>query len=98
MTVEQEFKTLRELVLHVLEIYPETRNNDTLLYLKCNEIKGNHTLDDIRKDENRINMISVHKLRQRLQNKEHLFVADESVKANRKKREVEIRDYMRKTS
>lgn len=92
MDVIQEFKTTKQLVLHVLENYPETRNSDNQLYIQAAKLLGARTLDDLNKIK--LNMVSIHKLRQQIQNKEHLFEADEEVKEIRKVREKGIRNYM----
>ena len=42
-----------------------------------------------------VNLISIHKVRQVIQNKEGLYLADTEVKSNRWKRSSEIREYMR---
>jgi len=92
MDIIQEFKTTKQLVLHVLENYPETRNSDNQLYVQAAKLLGAETLDDLNKIK--LNMVSIHKLRQQIQNKEHLFEADEEVKEIRKVREKGIRNYM----
>lgn len=92
MTVLQEFKTTKQLVLHVLEQYPETRNNDNKLFIQAAKLLGTYTLDDL--NEIKLNLISVHKLRQMIQNKEGKFPATEDVKYIRNERAKEIKKYM----
>lgn len=92
MNIKNEFKYMKDLVLHILDQYPETRDNDTLLYLKCCEHLGAQTLDDLKKLN--LNIITVHKSRQVIQNKLQLFRPSDEVSEVRSKRSVEIRDYM----
>lgn len=90
--VKQEFDNVKNLVTYVLENYPITRSNDTLLYLECCKVKGCRTIDDI-KDIN-LSIISVHKIRQKIQNKEGLYLPDNPVINNRKNRAEEVKEYM----
>lgn len=92
-TVKEEFGTLKRLLIHVLGKYPETRDSDNKLFIQACKELGATTLEDLQSVN--INMISVHKLRQVIQNKEGLFPASDNVKEIRAEREVEIRDYMR---
>lgn len=92
MSVLQEFKTTKQLVLHVLEHYPETRNSDNKLYIQAAKLLGANTLDDLNKIK--LNLISVHKLRQQIQNKDGLFPATDEIKYIRNEREKEIKKYM----
>ena len=92
MSIETEFKKIKDLIIHILEQYPETRDSDTLLYIKCCEYLGARSFDDIKKLN--LNIISIHKLRQQLQNKEGLFPPSDKVKEYRKKRRGDIREYM----
>ncbi|WP_243357262.1 hypothetical protein [Bacillus litorisediminis] len=94
MSIETEFKTVKQLVEHVLEQYPETRDNDTLLYTQCAKELGAETIEDL--NNINLNIISVHKLRQVIQNKEGKWKASEKTQKVRNKRRIEIRDYMRK--
>lgn len=90
--VTTELNTIKDLVYHVLANNPDTRSNDTKLYVQCCKELGAKTLDDI----NRIGLsiISVHKIRQVVQNKENLYLPDENVTKVRKQRALEIKDYM----
>jgi len=92
MNVLQEFKTTKQLVLHVLEHYPETRNSDNKLYIQAAKLLGAVTLDDLNKIK--LNLISVHKLRQQIQNKDGLYPATDEIKYIRNEREKEIKNYM----
>jgi hypothetical protein len=96
MSVAQEFKTTKELVLYILENSPETRSSDNKLYIKCAEHLGAKTLDDLQ--EIKLNLVSVHKLRQQIQNKEGMYLPDEKVTEMRKNRRVEIREFMKKAN
>jgi hypothetical protein len=92
MNVKQEFDSVKGLVMHILEKYPETRANDTLLYLRCCEKKGCRSIDDI--EDLNLSIISVHKTRQQIQNKFKQYLPDESTIKVRKTRQKEIREYM----
>ena len=84
--VSEEFGTLKQYLYYIMEKYPETRNSDNVLYFTI--------LLEEAKSLN-INLISIHKVRQVIQNKEGLYLADTEVKSNRWKRSSEIREYMR---
>lgn len=92
--VTSEFKNYRQMILGVLEKYPDTRNSDTLLYLQCCEELGAETLDDLRRLN--LSIITVHKTRQSIQNKDGLFKANEDIAESRKQRSKEIRNMMKK--
>lgn len=77
-----------------MEKHPDTRANDTLLYVKCLEHLGAITLKDMQKMD--LSIISVHKLRQMIQNKEGKFKADDKVQKARHKRASEVREYMKR--
>lgn len=93
MSVVKEFKSTKQLILHVLEHHPETRNSDNKLFIQCAKYLGAETLDDVNKIN--LNMITVHKVRQIIQNKDGLFKADKEVHQTRSERESEIRRIMR---
>ena len=80
------------MVEHALENYPDTRDSDTRLYIKCCEIKGAKTLEDL-KDIN-LNIISVHKLRQKIQNNEGKYLPSSKIQQIRDQRAIEIKEYM----
>jgi hypothetical protein len=90
--IKREFDTVKGLVLHVLENHPETRSSDNKLYIRCAEYLGAKTLSDL--EHINLNLVSVHKIRQQIQNKMGLFKPDESVVKARGKREIEIKEYM----
>ncbi|REJ23706.1 MAG: hypothetical protein C6W54_11065 [Bacillaceae bacterium] len=94
VNIEKEFKTVKELVEYCLEKFEETRHSDTLLFLKCCEMLGAETIQQIK--YLKLNMISVHKIRQVIQNKEKKWLPSESVKRIRKEREKEIKKFMGK--
>lgn len=94
VSIEKEFKTVRKLVEYCLEKFEETRNSDTLLFLKCCEMLGAETVQQIK--NLKLNIISVHKIRQVIQNKEKKWLPSESVMGVRKEREKDIKKYMRK--
>lgn len=91
-TVAQEFNSLKDFVSSVLEKYPETRNNDTVLYTQCCRELGAKTIDDLNRLN--LNIVSVHKVRQIIQNKEGKWLPDEKVRENRNKRRWDIKEYM----
>jgi hypothetical protein len=93
LSVTTELNTVKDLVLHVLKNKPETRNSDTLLYLECCKALGATSIKDI--EDINLSIISVHKLRQVIQNKDKQFMPDENVKEVRKARARLVRQYMR---
>lgn len=93
MTTKQELATVKDLVLHVLKTKPNTRNSDTLLYLEACKYIGAKTIEDIERIG--LNIISVHKIRQVIQNKEGLYLPDKEIRSERKRRSSDIREYMR---
>ncbi|MEM5009403.1 hypothetical protein WKH57_01650 [Niallia taxi] len=92
MEVLKEFQTTKELLEYVLDNFPETRNSDTKLYITSAKLRGAKTLDDL--DKINLNLISVHKLRQKIQNKEGKYQADPEVKYIREERAKEIKKFM----
>lgn len=92
MTTKRELRTVKELVEHILENKPETRNSDTLLYLESCKYLGAKSLEDL--ERIKLNIITVHKIRQVIQNKEGRFLPDKKVKEERNRRRWEVRDYM----
>jgi hypothetical protein len=91
--VIEEFKNTKQFISYVLEHYPDTRNSDTKLYVQCCKLMGAETLDDI--TDINLNIVTVHKTRQMIQNKEGKFPPDPKIKQMRDEREDEIRNYMR---
>lgn len=92
--VTKEFNTLKDTIKDVLERHPETRDSDTVLYFTILQEMGADTLEEAKYMN--VNLISIHKARQVIQNKEGLFPPTADIKIIRAKREQEIRDYMRK--
>jgi hypothetical protein len=94
VSIDKEFNSLKDFVESVLEKYPQARNNDTFLYTQCCRELGAKTIDDL----NRLNLsvVSVHKVRQIIQNKEGKWLPDEKVRENRNKRRWDIKEYMNK--
>lgn len=92
MNVEKEFNTVKELAEHVLEKNPSTRNSDTILYVEMCKFLGAKSIDDIPKVG--LNMITVHKIRQVIQNKDGKYLPDEATKEIRKARNSSIKTYM----
>jgi len=91
-SITNHLNTIKDLVEHTLEYYPETRANDTTLYLKCCEELGAKDLKDLHIMD--LSIISVHKMRQVIQNKEGRFKADVNVQMARHRRASDIKDYM----
>jgi hypothetical protein len=92
MDTKQEFKTTTELVKYILEHYPETRNSDNKLYIKCAQYKGAKTLSDL--ENIKLSIITVHKCRQKIQNRNGLFKATEDTQQIRKERAKEVKEFM----
>ena len=91
--VQKEFGTLKEIVKDVMRRHPDTRNSDNVLYFTILQEMGADTLEEAKYLN--VNLISIHKTRQIIQNKEGLFPPTEDIKQIRAKRNSEIRDYMR---
>lgn len=87
--VINEFKSVKKLVLHVLEEFPETRNNDNKLFVRCAEMLGINSLAEF--EDMDLNLVSVYKLRQKIQNKEGLYQPTEFVRSLRSERQKEIK-------
>lgn len=92
MDVKKELDTIKDLVKYVLKNNIDTRDNDTKLYLECCKLLGCNTLDDVYRLN--LSIVSVHKIRQVIQNKEKLYEPSPSIKKIRKSRRTKIRDYM----
>lgn len=92
-SVSAELNSVKTLVTSVLADNPETRSNDTKLYLECCRKLGATTFNDIY--EMGLSIISVHKARQVVQNKEKMYLPEPEVTENRKHRCEDVREYMR---
>jgi hypothetical protein len=92
MNTKSELNSVKKLVLYILEKYPETRNNDTKLYLQCARELGAKTLDDLERIN--LSIVSVHKVRQPIQNKLGLFKSDKKTKEKREQIQMDFRDWM----
>ncbi|MDT9683446.1 hypothetical protein RND61_15465 [Streptomyces sp. TRM76323] len=90
--INTELNTVKELVEKVLSRNVATRSNDTKLYLECCKELGCKTMKDI--ERMNLSIITVHKLRQVIQNKEGHYNPAKEVLAIREKRHVSIREYM----
>ena len=91
--VRQEFDTLKHYLYDVMERHPETRNSDNILYFTILQEMGAHTLEEAKSLN--VNLISIHKIRQVIQNKEGLYPPARDIKNVRNHRADEIREYMR---
>ena len=87
----ENFPKLKLLVEHVLDKFPETRSSDTLLCIRAVQELGGRRIQDLEK----INIVSVHKLRQAIQNKEGNYLPSEGVQEERRKLDRRIRSYFR---
>jgi hypothetical protein len=92
MNTKTELNSVKKLVLSVLEEFPETRNSDNKLYIQCAKKLGAVYIDDM--DKIGLNIISLHKTRQHIQNKLHLYEADKEVQETRAERQLDFRDWM----
>jgi hypothetical protein len=92
MNTKSELNSVKKLVLRVLEHYPETRNSDNKLYIQCAKELGAKLIDDM--GTIGLSIISVHKARQRIQNKDLLFLPDKEVVEARYERQLEFKDWM----
>jgi hypothetical protein len=92
MNTKSELNSVKKLVLHVLENYPETRDSDTKLYIQCVKELGATTLDDLERIN--LSIVSVHKVRQPIQNKLGLFKPTKKVKEKREQLQLEFKDWM----
>jgi hypothetical protein len=92
MNTKSELNSVKKLVLRVLEHYPETRNSDNKLYIQCAKELGAKLIDDM--DTIGLSIISVHKCRQRVQNRDGLFPPTKEVAEARYERQLEFKDWM----
>jgi hypothetical protein len=92
MNTKSELNSVKKLVLRVLEQYPETRNSDNKLYIQCAKELGAKTIDDM--DTIGLSIISVHKCRQRIQNKDLMHLPTKEVAEARYERQMEFKDWM----
>jgi hypothetical protein len=92
MNTKAELNSTKKLVLHVLEHYPETRDNDTKLYLQCARELGAVTLDDAERIP--LSIVTTHKVRQPIQNKLGLFKPTKKVKEKREQMQLEFKEWM----
>lgn len=92
MNTLQEYKTVRQLVLSILERYPGTRDNDTLLYLQCCNELGAYNSNEMKRLN--LSIITIHKIRQKIQNKEGLYKPSDKAKEIRYVKQQDIKSYM----
>ena len=92
-TVKEEFKQTKKLIEKVLEEVPRTRDSDTMLYLECLKRLGVRNFSEA--EVCGLSIVSVHKLRQEIQNKEKRFQPTDDTKRMRREREETIREYFR---
>lgn len=91
LNTKSELNSVKKLVLRVLEQYPETRNSDTKLYLQCAREMGARTFEDLERIN--LNIISVHKARQPIQNKLGLFKPSKQVEEKRLEKQMDMKEY-----
>lgn len=92
MNTKKELNGVKKLVLKVLENYPETRNSDTMLYIQCAKELGAYTVDDLMGIK--LNIISIHKIRQLIQNRDGMYLPTEDVKQARVERQMSFKEFM----
>lgn len=92
--IKEEFGSMKALIMKALRDYPETRNNDTVLLCKICDMVGISRISELRKSK--ISIISVHKMRQVVQNKDGLYKPVKEVQEMRDEREGALRDMMGK--
>lgn len=92
LEIKKEFNTYKGLVEFVLRNYPYTRNSDTDLYFKCLRLLGINTLEEA--EELRFNIVTVHKLRQIIQNKQGKYRPSEDIFNLRCERCIEVKNYI----
>lgn len=90
--VSIEFETYKDLIKEVLRKYDFARDSDTYLYIMCCKYLGVETIEDM--IDLNLNVITVHKVRQVVQNKEGLYRASNNVQAVRDERKIDIEKYM----
>jgi hypothetical protein len=92
MNTKSELNSVKKLVLRVLEHYPETRNSDNKLYIQCAKLLGAKTVDDL--DTIGLSIVSLHKCRQRIQNKDCMYLPTKEVAEVRYERQLEFKEWM----
>ncbi|WEG18662.1 hypothetical protein PQ478_09285 [Alkalihalophilus pseudofirmus] len=88
----RKLNEVKELVMSVLAEDEKARSNDTYLYLKCLEKKNVETLEGAYNAD--LSIVSVHKIRQKIQNKEGLFLPSDKVIEAREELNKEVKNYM----
>jgi hypothetical protein len=92
MNTRSELNSVKKLVLRVLECYPETRNSDNKLYIQCAKELGARLIDDM--DTIGLSIVTLHKCRQRIQNKDFMYPPTKEVAEARYERQLEFKDWM----
>lgn len=91
--VKDKFNNVEDLLKGVMTIYPSTRYNDTLLYLRSIKMLGVKKLEDAERCD--LSVISVHKTRQRIQNVDGEFLPPDNVIEARNEKSEQMRlDYI----
>lgn len=90
--IETEFENTKDLVEYILRVAPDTRDNDTALYIYCCAELGCKTFQDIIKLN--LNVTTIHRIRRLIQNNEGRYLPSEKTQKKRKKRERNIKEYM----
>lgn len=72
-----------DLVMYVLENYEDSRSSDNKLLCKICELMGIEKVKDLY--DSNISIITIHKARQKIQNKLGMFNPDESVMSERRR-------------
>ena len=92
--IKEEFGSVKALVMKILRDFPETRNSDNVLLCQICETLGMTKISELR--DSPINIISIHKTRQRVQNTLGLYQAPKEVQELREERAEVIKDMMGK--
>jgi hypothetical protein len=92
MNTTKELNGVKKLVLRVLEHYPETRNSDNKLYIQCAKELGAVYIDDM--DKIGLSIVTLHKARQRIQNRDGLFPPTKEVAEVRAERQMDFTEWM----
>ncbi|UOQ47766.1 hypothetical protein MUN88_17185 [Gracilibacillus caseinilyticus] len=94
--IKEKFGNLKKLLYYVLENYPETRNSDNKLFIQAYRELGATSLNDL--EDGQLNISSIYRVRQEIQNKEGKFLPNDEVRHYRRTREKAIRQYYKKAN
>ncbi|WP_027725442.1 hypothetical protein [Tuberibacillus calidus] len=89
-TVEKELTGVIGLVDKVLSEYPETRSNDSALFIQVCKKLGLTSLEDMKN----VPLLTITRARQHIQNELGRWQPDEEIKKLRKDRQIQFKQYM----